>query len=79
MHGDDDEAAKWFERIVESTTEHINWPIEYVRTFYFLGNIHEERGESDQASEYYRRFVNFWGDGDLDRERVGEARGKLAG
>ena len=39
----------------------------------------EERGDSAKAREYYQRFVDFWGDGDLDRERVEEARGKLAG
>ncbi len=37
----------------------------------------EERGEMDEARKYYRRFVEFWGDGDLDRDRVEEARSKL--
>ena len=77
-NGDNEEAAKWFLRILESTTEHINWPIQYVRSLYFLGKIHEQRGEQDKAREYYQRFVDFWGEGDLDRERVEEARGKLA-
>ena len=76
--GDDDNAEAWFTRIVESTTEHILGPVPYARSFYFLGKIHEERGESEKAREYYQRFVDFWGDGDLDRERVEEARGKLA-
>ena len=58
----------------ESTTEHILAPIPYVRSFYFLGKIHEERGEMDEARKYYRRFVEFWGDGDLDRDPVEEAR-----
>jgi hypothetical protein len=30
----------------------------------------------DRAREYYQRFVDFWGDGDIDRERVEEARTK---
>lgn len=76
-NGDVDEAATWFRRVSESTTEHVTWPLQYVRSYYFLGKIHEERGESDAAREYYRRFVDFWGDGDLDRERVAEARRKL--
>jgi tetratricopeptide (TPR) repeat protein len=76
--GDNEEAANWFGRVANSTTEHINWPIQYVRSFYFLGKIHEERGEMEQARGYFQRFADFWGDGDLDRERVEEARGKLA-
>ena len=71
------EAARWFERITESTTEHISWPILYVRRFYFLGRIHENRGEMEKAREHYQRFVDFWRDGDLDRERVEEARARL--
>ena len=77
-NGDNEEAAKWFLRVVDSTTEHINWPIPYVRSLYFLGKIHEERGEQDKARQYYQRFVDFWGEGDLDRERIEEAKGKLA-
>jgi tetratricopeptide (TPR) repeat protein len=75
--GDDDNAAVWFTRIAESSTEHILAPVPYVRSFYFLGKIHEERGETDEARKYYRRFVEFWGDGDIDRDRVEEARSKL--
>jgi serine/threonine protein kinase/tetratricopeptide (TPR) repeat protein len=75
--GDDARAATWFLRVAESTTEHIDWPLPYVRSFYFLGKIHEGLGETEKASEYYRRFYDYWKDGDLDRERVEEARKKL--
>ena len=77
LNGDHDQAAAWFERVSQCTTEHINWPIQYVRSFYFLGKIHEERGETEQARAYYQRFVDFWGEGELDRDRVAEARTKL--
>ena len=50
--------------------------IPYVRSFYFLGKIHENRGEMENAREYYRRFYEFWKDGDMDRERVEEAQKK---
>jgi tetratricopeptide (TPR) repeat protein len=76
--GEIDEAAKWFQRITESTTERLWWPIPYVRSFYFLGKIHEKRSEMEKAREYYQRFVDYWGDGDMDRERVEEARRKIA-
>ena len=76
--GDDDKASEWFQRIAEATVERVEWPIHYVRSFYFLGKIHENRGEMEKAREYYRRFYEYWKDGDMDRERVEEARKKLA-
>jgi len=74
---EDEKAAEWFLRVAESTTEHVSWPIPYVRSFYFLGKIHENRGEMEKAREYYRRFYEYWKDGDMDRERVEEAKSKL--
>jgi hypothetical protein len=61
--GDEESVSRWFQRITESTTEHLDWPIPYVRSFFFLGKIHEDRGEVD----------DYWRDGDIDRERVEEA------
>jgi tetratricopeptide (TPR) repeat protein len=75
--GDEGRAEPWFRRITESTSEHIWWPIPYVRSFYFLGKIHENRGEMEKARECYRRFHEYWKDGDMDRERVEEAKRKL--
>ena len=75
---DDDEAAEWFERITESTVERVEWPIPYVRSFYFLGKIHENRGETEKAREYYQRFADFWRDGDIERSRIEEAMRKIS-
>jgi serine/threonine protein kinase/tetratricopeptide (TPR) repeat protein len=72
--GQDDLAEKWYGRIVSSTTERMFWPIPYVRSFYYLAKIHEERGDTAKAKEYFRRFFDFWKDGDLDRGLVEEAR-----
>ena len=75
--GDEVKAADYFRRVAESKSEHTFWPIQYVRSFYFLGKIHEKRGEMEKSREYYRRFVGFWKDGDMDRERVEEAKRKI--
>jgi pentatricopeptide repeat protein len=75
--GQGDEAAEWFERIIESGVERNLWAVEYIRSLYFLGKISENRGDMEQAREYYRRFYDFWKDGDLDRERVEEVQRKL--
>ena len=50
---------------------------ERVRRDLFLGRLHESTGGKERAKEYYERFVDHWGDGDLDRERVEEARARL--
>lgn len=65
------------ERSPASTVEHVQWPIPYARSFYFLGKIHENRGEVEKARECYRRFYDYWKDGDMDLEQVEEAKSKL--
>jgi len=75
--GEHEEARAWFQRIVDSTTERVPYPVEYVRSFYFLGQIHEALVDAEQARANYQRFVDHWGDGDMDRDRVEEARTKL--
>jgi tetratricopeptide (TPR) repeat protein len=74
--GDESKAATWFQRVAESGAEHVWFPIPYVRSFYFLGKIHENRGDMEKAREYYRRFYEYWKDGDMDRDRVMEAEQK---
>jgi tetratricopeptide (TPR) repeat protein len=76
--GKDAEAATYFERIVKSGTLRANDPLPFVRSLYLLGQISEHKGDRAKAADYYRRFVQYWGDGDMDRERVAEARKKLA-
>lgn len=40
-----------------------------------LGRMHEERGDREEAAEYYRRFVELWADADPElRPRVEAAR-----
>ena len=73
------DAVQWFEKVATSGYEHVTFPIEFVRSFYYLGKIHEAAGDMTKAREAYRRFVGYWKDGDLDRDRVAESQRKLAG
>src|SRR5262245_43284537 len=75
--GKDAQAATYFERIVNSAALRANDPLQFVRSLYFLGQINERKGDRAKAVEYYRRFVQYWGDGDMDRERVADVRKKL--
>ena len=77
LAGNDGEAALWYERILDSTSERLFEPISFVRSFYFLGEIHDQNGEPEEAAEAFERFVAHWGDGELDRDRVSRARARL--
>ena len=70
-------AAGRFEAVVKSFSLHVDWPVLYIRSFYFLGQIQERRGDSQEAQTHYRRFIEFWKEGDLDRRRVEEAESKV--
>ena len=74
--GDLAQAEQRFQRIVDST-EWLAFPVQYVRSFYFLGQIAEKRGDVPKARAFYQRFVDAWGGGDIDRARVAEARKKI--
>ena len=49
-----------------------------MRSFYFLGQIYDKQGHRDKARDSYRKFVEFWKDGDIDRDKVADAQQKLA-
>ncbi|MCP4662655.1 MAG: tetratricopeptide repeat protein, partial [bacterium] len=65
--GNPEAALAWFRKVAESGAEHIEFPVPWVRSFYFLGRIHLQRGETDAARRSFERFLGFWRDADLDR------------
>jgi tetratricopeptide (TPR) repeat protein len=71
------DAAPWFQKIVDSNLERLFLPIPYIRSFYYLGTIRELSGDTAGAREAYRRFVGYWQDGTIDRDKVAEAERKL--
>lgn len=72
------DAVPWFEKAAASGVERVYYPEDYIRSFYYLGRIYAQRGEAAKAREAYRRFVSYWKDGDLDRDRVAEAQRKIS-
>jgi tetratricopeptide (TPR) repeat protein len=78
-NGRPNEALPWFQKVASSGHEHLREPIDFVRSFYFLGRIYEQRGDMAKSREAYRRFVGYWKDGDIDRDRIAEAQRKIAG
>lgn len=67
-------ALPWFNRVAESGSEHIMFPVPWVRSFFYLGSIHRALGADETARFHFERFLNLWENGDCDRERVAEAR-----
>jgi len=62
---------------VDRSAERTYDPVDFVRSWYYLGKIREERGDTAGAREAYRRFATYWKDGTLDRDRVAEAERKI--
>jgi tetratricopeptide (TPR) repeat protein len=71
--GDGERAESWFRKIVDSEYEHLYWPICYVRSMYSLASLHRDRGDPEEARRLYRKFLEYWREGDLDRDHVEEA------
>jgi tetratricopeptide (TPR) repeat protein len=74
--GFDKEEVPHLERI-QAGFERINGLESWARSFYVLGQIYERAGDQARAREQYRRFVELWGDGDMERDWVSQARQKL--
>lgn len=51
----------------------VNDPIATVRSIWYLGRIYETRGDETRARQYYQRFVDYWGGGDIDEANVEHA------
>jgi hypothetical protein len=71
--GDVSGAAAHFQFIVDGGYWRLFTPFEYVRSHYYLGQIAERTGDRAKAREHYSRFLSYWRDGDIDRDKVAEA------
>jgi len=68
------DAQDRFERVVTSHGDHVFQPMNFVRSLYYLAQIHEQQGDSDKARDSYQRFLDYWGEGNLDPDRIAAAR-----
>jgi len=50
-----------------------------VKASHFAARCEGQFGESTRAHELSRRFLEYWGNGDIDRDRVADACRKLNG
>ncbi len=81
LAGNADSAVAWFERHLETRVlgrldfDNRHYPYMLRR----LGELHEARGNTQQAIDYYSRFVDLWEDADAELQPIVEdVRGRLA-
>jgi len=56
---------------------HDGWTL--ASTYRRLGELYEERGEKDKATDYYGRFINLWKNADPELQpQVKEIKDRLA-
>ncbi len=72
-------AQEGYERITSLTVDRIFYGDIYARSFYMLGKIYEEQGDTAKAIENYEKFLELWKDADPGFAEVEDARKRLAG
>ena len=76
--GDADSALKNYEKITLLTLGRAGWEDIYVRSFYNLGKIYEQKGLKSKAGENYEKFISLWKDCEPRfRPLVDDARKRL--
>ncbi len=51
----------------------------YAKSFYWLGRIHDQKGEFQIAKDYFLKFLDLWKDADPGLGEVEDAKKRLAG
>ncbi len=77
--GDLDKAQQEYERIISLTIGRLHWPDIYVKSFYMLGKIFEQKGWKGKAIENYEKFLDLWKDADPGIAEIEDARKRRAG
>ena len=75
---DMEKAEAEYKKITALTTGRLRYGDIYVRSFYWLGRIAEQKGLKDEARDNYRKFLNFWKDADPGLRVVEDAKKRLA-
>jgi tetratricopeptide (TPR) repeat protein len=79
QNGDFEAALKEYENILALTTGRFVFGDLYVKSYYHLGKIHEQQGDTAKAIEHYQKFLDIWKDADPGIAEVDDARWRLAG
>ena len=77
--GDLKKAQEEFLKITKLTSGRLGYGHIYSKSFYMLGKISEEQGDTTKTTEHYEKFLNLWKDADPGIAEVEDARKRLAG
>ena len=77
--GDLQMARDEFEGIIEFIPGRIGFGDLYAESYYKLGVIYEQQGNTAKAIEHYEKFLDLWKDADPGIAAVDDARKRLAG
>jgi tetratricopeptide (TPR) repeat protein len=77
--GEMDKARETYNRINRLTLGRLWWGDIYVKSFYMLGKIWEQKGDAAKAIEHYEKFLDLWKDADPGLVEMDDARERLAG
>jgi tetratricopeptide (TPR) repeat protein len=77
--GDLENALKQYKRITSLTQGRIRHADHYAKSFYMLGKIYEQQGDTAKAIENYEKFLILWKDADPGIAEVEDAGKRLAG
>ena len=78
LMGDLDKAEAEYQNILSLSQLRLDNGDIYVKSFYMLGKIYEQQGETAKARENYEKFLDLWNDADPGITEVGDARMRLA-
>ena len=73
-----DKANAEYERLISLTTGRLHYSDIYAKSFYMLGKIYEQQGDTAKAIEHYQKFLELWKDSDPGISEVEDARERLA-
>jgi len=76
--GDLEKAQEEYERIISLTTGRAYYGDVFVKSFYMLGKIFEEKGWEGKAIEHYEKFLGLWKEADPGIPEVSDAKKRLA-
>jgi len=76
--GDLEKARAEYEKITSLTTGRMGSGDIYAKSFYMLGKIYEQQGNSAKAIEHYKKFLDLWKDADPGISEVEDAKKRLA-
>jgi tetratricopeptide (TPR) repeat protein len=77
--GELEKAREEYERIQSLNIGRIIYGDIFANSFYMLGKIYEQQGDTAKAIEHYEKFLDLWKDADPGIAELEDAKKRLAG